>query len=274
LVGGLLLGASPARAHYHLDQPASENEQDTNGNPQKPANNNDMCPTGTPTGMVTQVRAGGQLHVRITETTIHPGHYRISFAANKSSFSLPTTTVSATNNCQATTIENPPTLPVLADGLWQHTAANFCNGTNTCETDVTIPASTAPGTYYLQVMEWMLNHAAGTNGSGTATAAYGCYYIHCATIQVVAPDAGISDSGVIVIDSGAGGDSGGGGGTDSGGGSTGGGDDGGTGGGRSNPTAPNTNDGCSVGASSGASLAVPGVAMIAGLAMLRRRRKR
>jgi MYXO-CTERM domain-containing protein len=283
LVGGLVLCAQPAQAHYHLDQPASENNQAVNGDPQKPANNTDMCPAGTATGMVTQVRAGGQLRVRITETIIHPGHYRVSFAAAKASFSLPVTTVSAGNNCNATTIQGTPVLPVLADGLWVHTAANFCNGTNTCETDLTIPANTAPGTYYLQVMEWMLNHAAGGTGMGTATAAYGCYYIHCATIQVVAPDAGVSDSGVVVVDSGGGGtDSGGGGTTDSGGGGgdgggTGGGDGGGTGTGGGNfrnPTPPNTSDGCSVTSGAEASLVVPGIAAIAGLSMLRRRRKR
>jgi MYXO-CTERM domain-containing protein len=277
LGSSLMLASSPARAHFRLDQPASDVMQAANGDPQKPANNNDPCPAGTATGMVTQVRAGGLVRVRITETVAHGGHYRVSFAANRASFQFPAT-VATNDQCVSTTIAANPQLPVLADGLFVHNqtqanAQNFCNGTATCETDVTIPASTTPGSYTLQVIEWMLPH-----GSGANNGIYGCFYTHCANLQVVASDAGISDSGVVVVDSGAGGDSGGA--NDSGAStpdanaaSDSGGSGGNTGGNRVNPTLADTGgDGCSVGASQGASLAVPGIAAIAALAMMRRRR--
>lgn len=272
-----LLASVPAQAHFHLDQPAASNVQATNGDPQKPANMTDMCPAGTATGMITQVRAGQQVTVKITETVAHAGHYRVSFAADKSMFSLPNTTVTA-NNCDATTIQQNPQLPILADGLFVHTQAqadakNFCNGTATCQTNVTIPAGATPGMYVMQVMEWMLNH-----GSAANNGAYGCYYLHCATIQVVDADAGIPDGGVVVIDSGTGDDSGTSPTTDGGGTSGGTSDDAGggtgSGGNKSNPKLADTGgDGCSISSANAPSLALPMIGAIAVLGMLRRRKR-
>jgi MYXO-CTERM domain-containing protein len=271
LAGGILLAAGPARAHFALNQPLDalqggglSTDAGGNGNPTGGDQKTEPCGTGTASGLVTQVRAGATQHVRVTETIAHGGHYRIAFSANRNDFVDPV----VTGTCASAAIQGTPVAPVLADGLFVHTQAQAANGT-VYETDVTIPATAAPGMYTLQVLEFMTPHAAP------------CFYYHCATIQVVAPDAGINDSGVVVTDGGGGGggDSGGGGGGDSGGGgNTGGGDSGGggnTGGGgnRSNPSAPNTSDGCSVSSGTGASLAVPAIGAIAALAMLRRRRK-
>jgi hypothetical protein len=208
LVAGVLY-ATPSNAHFHLDKPDDLVVQATNGDPQKPANATDKCPAGTASNKVTQAKAGAKLTVQITETVPHGGHYRVSFAANEAALpNFPATTV-ANNQCPATTtISNPPVFPILADGLFPHTQAqadakNFCNGTATCSTDVTIPANTAPGNYVLQVIEWMTPH-----GSAANNGAYGCFYAHCATVQIVDADASIPDGGVVVVDGGSSGSSG------------------------------------------------------------------
>jgi hypothetical protein len=269
-----LLAAAPAKAHYHLDQPPSMYTQDTQGNPQKPANMTDMCPAGTASGMVTQVRAGGLVHVKITETVPHGGHYRVSFAQSAANLSFPNTTVT-NNQCISTTIQQTPTLPVLADGLWAHTQAqadakNFCNGTATCETDVTIPANTAPGMYVMQVIEWMTPH-----GSAANNGAYGCFYAHCSTIQVVDADAGLPDGGVVIVDSGTPTNDSGAPTSDGGGGGNGSDTDGGgtTGGNKNNPKLADTGDGCSISSANASSLALPMIGAIAVLGIVRRRKR-
>jgi hypothetical protein len=190
--GSLLLVPTTAEAHFRLDAPASSVVQDEYGSPQKPTSLTDGCPAGTASGKTSVVRAGGTVKVKITETVPHGGHYRVSFAANEAAFSFPAT-VAESNQCVSTTIANPAVLPVLADGLFVHdqtaaNARNFCNGTATCETDVTIPAGTTPGKYLLQVIEWMVPHGSAAN-NGT----YGCFYAHCANLEVVAADASVPE---------------------------------------------------------------------------------
>jgi hypothetical protein len=190
--GGLLLVPAAAKAHFRLEAPASNVVQDSLGSPQKPTSATDGCPSGTASGKTSVVRAGGKVTVKITETVPHGGHYRVALGANEAAFSFPAS-VAENDRCVSTTIANPVALPVLADGLFVHNqtaanARNFCNGTATCETEVTIPATTTPGTYLLQVIEWMLPHASAAN-NGT----YGCFYTHCASLEVVAPDASVPD---------------------------------------------------------------------------------
>jgi len=183
LILAVLLAAPAAWAHFFLEAPASATNQSALGDPQKPATLADGCPAGTASGQVTQVTAGQMLTVRIRETVAHGGHYRVAFAQQESAFTYPNTVVT-NNQCQSTTIMNPAALPVLADGLFVHsqaqaTAANFCNGTATCSTQVQIP-NVAPGMYILQVIEWMLPHSSAANNG-----AQGCFYAHCATLQVM-----------------------------------------------------------------------------------------
>lgn len=198
----LVLLASRAEAHFRLDEPPSSNQQATNGDPQKPASSSDGCPAGTATGLVTQVRAGGQVRVKITETVPHGGHYRVSFGPNEAAFKFPSS-VATNNQCQSTTIEQTPALPTLADGLFVHdqtmaSAGNVCNGTKSCETMVTIPATAAPGNYLLQVIQWMVPHASAANNG-----IHGCFYAHCANVQVVEPNVAIADGGVVFTDAGS-----------------------------------------------------------------------
>ena len=72
------LVASPARAHFILQAPASWAEQGPLGDPQKsgPCGQDDPGATAVPTGMVTSYAPGDTVTVTIGETVTHPGHYR------------------------------------------------------------------------------------------------------------------------------------------------------------------------------------------------------
>ena len=54
------------------------------------------------------------LKVSWRETVYHPGHYRISLSANTADFVDPVVTGA---NCGSAAIQNPPVMPVLADGV-------------------------------------------------------------------------------------------------------------------------------------------------------------
>jgi hypothetical protein len=265
LIAPLMLLAAPARAHFHLDAPPQATEQADLGDPQKPASADDACPSGTATGAVTQVRVGDSIHVKITETVPHGGHYRVAFAADKSAFAFPETTVTS-NSCMSTTVSDPPVSPVLADGLFEHdqnmaNAGKVCNGTTSCETDVTVP-NVPPGNYVLQVIEWMTPH-----GSAANNGAWGCFYAHCANVRVLESDATIPDGGGVVFeDAGTSGSNGSSSSSSSGDGSS--------------SAAPKGSrlhdsdasaDGCNVSAN-GASLGAPLIVALAALRGLRRRR--
>lgn len=261
LVPSLVLVAAPARAHFHLVEPAPAVVESDQGNPQKPSSLTDACPSGTPSGVVTKVHAGDKLHVKVTETVGHGGHYRVAFAQDKSAFSFPDTVVT-NDQCMSASIESPPTAPVLADGLFQHdqnqaNAQNVCNGTPTCDTDVTVP-SVDPGTYVLQVIEFMTPH-----GSAANNGAWGCYYAHCATIEVVPADA---DAGVITTDAGAPPPS-----TSSSSGSS---APSTSSGSAATPPASSSDDGCAMTSANGASAWLPLVGVAVALRTLRRRAPR
>ena len=70
-------------------------------------------------------------------------------------------------------IQNPPQIPVLADGLWVHTE----KPTTPWETDVQLPNISCPRCT-LQIAEFMAEHAVNNPGMFT--------YHHCATLQITA----------------------------------------------------------------------------------------
>jgi hypothetical protein len=169
-----------AEGHFRLIEPKSWVVENELGNPQKPG------PCGgtegdagvSPTGAITRVQGGQKLHIRLLEVIFHPGHYRIALAVN-SRAELPKDPVVVTRETNkgpqsvSAKIDNPPTVPVLADGLWQHTsksAAPF-------ETDVQLPNINCP-TCTLQIVEFMAEH--GYNKEG------GYSYHHCAVLNITA----------------------------------------------------------------------------------------
>lgn len=166
----LVLTATSAFAHIHLDSPASFQVTDALGNPQKTA----PCGgPGTPSNVVTTVEAGSTLTVSWTDTIFHPGHYRISIAPSQADFVTPTPVIT-NNNCESAPIESTPALPTVADGVYPHTT-----GTSgmTRSYDITVPMMSCD-TCTLQLVQFMASHAPP------------CFYYQCATLRIVLPDAG------------------------------------------------------------------------------------
>lgn len=240
----LLAGAlcpSLAQAHFILNEPASSSAQNGLGDPQKaPPCGLDTATPGTPTGKVTTYRAGQSITLSITETIYHPGHYRVAIAQNPAGLPAEPPVTKGTTDCGSAPINANPTLPVLADGVFLH---NKSFGTTPQTMQIQLPAGFTCSNCTLQVIEFMSEH--GLNNPG------GCYYHHCATVNIVAdtdggvtsPDAGTADMSTPPSDLAAG-----------------------------NPPTGQSG-GCSLGAS-GAQGAAPATALfvLLGLTLLRRRR--
>ena len=167
-----------ATAHFHLDAPPVAYVQDTQGDPQK------LGPCGgstTATTEVTNLQPGSMLPLTITETITHAGWYRVSIAQNEAALpAMPTL-----QNCNAATINQTPTMPLIADGLFEHTAAF----TAAQSKQVQLPSGFECTNCVLQVVEVM-----------TQSTAPACYYYHCARVNISAdapatPDAGVTNPG-------------------------------------------------------------------------------
>jgi len=184
LVGSIALVALATQggAHFRLIEPASWLEESQIGDPQKmaPCGGTSADP-GKPSGAVTNVQGGNKLHLKLRETVFHPGFYRVALAIN-SRDELPPDPVVKTEptangpRSVSAAIQFPPAPPVLADGLFPHTA----RFDKEVETDVEIPnINCAKCT--LQIVEFMAAH--GLNKDGDYS------YHHCAILQIRAnPD--------------------------------------------------------------------------------------
>jgi hypothetical protein len=186
LVGcAALLAAMPAviSAHFKLLEPASWLIEDARGDPQKAGpcggTNADW---GKPSWIVTKATGGQKLHITLQETIYHPGHYRVALAVN-SPTELPrdpeAVTVDDPNNGRQSVsakIQDPPQIPVLADGLWAHTAKVDAP----LETDVLLPNINCRKCT-LQIVQFMAEHGANNPGNYT--------YHHCADLQITADPA-------------------------------------------------------------------------------------
>lgn len=196
-------------AHFQLVAPASWLVENNLGDPQKlapcgslpPAPANAPAPPagrgGAPatppppvpvSGEVTKVVGGSKLHLKVIETIYHPGHYRVALAV-KSRTELPPdpytferTTERGPQSVWAT-IQSPPQIPVIADGLFQHytrppaPAAGGRPDPVTYEADIQLPNLTCTKCT-LQVIQFMAEH--GYNQPG------GYSYHHCADLQITA----------------------------------------------------------------------------------------
>jgi hypothetical protein len=179
-------GPRDTSAHFRLLEPASWLMENARGDPQKAGpcggSNTDW---GKPSYLVTKVVGGQKLHLKVQETIYHPGHYRVALAVN-SPTELPLDPEATTRDTDkgplsvSAAIQNPPQAPVLADGLWAHTAkvdAPF-------ETDVQLPNINCKKCT-LQVVQFMAEH--GINNPGNFT------YHHCAELQITADAAKPAD---------------------------------------------------------------------------------
>jgi hypothetical protein len=167
-------------AHFKLVEPASWLIEDDRGDPQKAGpcggTNTDY---GKPSYAVTQAVGGSRLHIKVVETIYHPGHYRVALAVN-SPAELPVdpkaTTMDSDRGPRSVSaeIQNPVQMPVLADGLFAHTA----KVDGPLETDVTLP-NISCRRCTLQIIQFMAEH--GVNNPGMFS------YHHCAAVQIT-PD--------------------------------------------------------------------------------------
>ena len=177
----MLASAWPAtlNGHFKLMEPTSWLVEDERGDPQKtgPCGGTNTN-WGKPTDVIGKAIGGQKLHVKVLETIYHPGHYRVALAVN-SRTELPldpeATTVTTEKGPRSVSakIQDPPQMPVLADGLWVHTAkpeAAF-------ETDVVLPNITCRKCT-LQIVQFMAEHGANNPGNYT--------YHHCADLQITA----------------------------------------------------------------------------------------
>jgi hypothetical protein len=180
IASGITLGIAPfAVAHFKLLEPQSWITENNLGDPQKlgPCGGT-SANAGTPSNIVNKAQGGSKLHIKIQETVFHPGHYRIALAVN-SRDELPKDPDVVTRDSDkgpwsvSAAIARPVQPPVLADGLFVHTART----SDPFETDVDLPnINCAKCT--LQIVQFMAEH--GYNKDG------GYYYHHCADLQITA----------------------------------------------------------------------------------------
>jgi hypothetical protein len=161
-------------AHIKLDSPPSWQVTDAAGNPQKVG----PCGgRGTPSDAGITVTAGSPLTVQWHETLYHPGHFRLSIAADQADLVTPTPVVT-NNDCTSAPIEASPVLPTIADGLF---AGHLSTDTVHSRT-ITVPMMSCERCT-LQLMQFMSSHAPP------------CFYFQCANLRIVMPDAGPPDAG-------------------------------------------------------------------------------
>ena len=181
-VGLTMAVQTAAYAHFKLLEPASWLVESDRGDPQKAGpcggSNTDW---GKPSYVVTKATGGQKLHIKVQETIYHPGHYRVALAVN-SPTELPldpeTTTKDSERGPQSVSaaIQNPPKMPVLADGLFVH-STRPTGPPNVFETDVTLPNINCKKCT-LQIVQFMAEHAFNNPG--------GYSYHHCAEVQITA----------------------------------------------------------------------------------------
>src|SRR2546430_1054317 len=83
LAGFMLLVSSAAQAHFDLTMPPAADTATDGGKGAPP------CGPATASGVVTAVQGGHTLPIVLTETVMHPGHYRVALSVNSRS-ELPT----------------------------------------------------------------------------------------------------------------------------------------------------------------------------------------
>ena len=178
-------------AHFRLLEPASWLIEGDRGDPQKAGpcggTNADW---GKPSDIIGKAVGGQKLHIKVQETVYHPGHYRVALAVN-SRTELPLDPVATTRDSDkgpisvSAVIQNPPQIPVIADGLWVH-STRPTGAMDPFEADVQLPNISCKKCT-LQVVQFMAEH--GVNNPGGFT------YHHCADLQITADPSKPFDKG-------------------------------------------------------------------------------
>src|SRR2546427_13290883 len=124
MVAGLAIAAQSTSAHFRLLEPASWLIESDRGDPQKSGPcggaNTDW---GKPSYFISKAVGGQKLHIKVQETVYHPGHYRVALAVNSPTELPPDPQVTTRDSERgpwsvSAVIQNPPQIPVVADGLF------------------------------------------------------------------------------------------------------------------------------------------------------------
>src|SRR5882757_3877200 len=154
--------------HFKLMEPASWIIETDRGDPQKTGpcggSNTDW---GKPSNAISKAVGGQKLHLKLQETIYHPGHYRVALAVNSHN-ELPLDPETVTRDGErgpvsvSAAIQNPPQIPVIADGLFVH-ATKPAGTMDPFEADVQLPNISCKKCT-LQVVQFMAEH--GFNNPG------------------------------------------------------------------------------------------------------------
>lgn len=167
-------------AHFKLLEPASWLIEDERGDPQwaGPCGGTNTN-WGTPSYTVTKAIGGTTLHIKVQETAYHPGFYRVALAVN-SPLELPLDPKAETRDSDrgpisvSGAVQNPPRIPVLADGIFVH-RTRPTGPMPPWETEVKLPNISCQRCM-LQVVQFMEEHSFNNPGGYT--------YHHCAALQI------------------------------------------------------------------------------------------
>jgi hypothetical protein len=182
-------------AHFRLVEPAPWINTDQRGDPQKvgpcggdPRGQNEKILSNA----ITKVTGGSKLHIKIQETIFHSGHYRVALAVNSRNElpADPAATEKYTDRGVYSvwgTIQSPPQIPVLADGLFPHYPEEGQPASQILKTpmapweaDIQLPNINCPKCT-LQVIQFMADHVYNQPG--------GYAYHHCADLAITADPA-------------------------------------------------------------------------------------
>jgi len=182
ILGGFGLLIRNAEAHFTLVLPPSWLTTEDGGKGPPP------CGEGVPSNVVTSVQGGHPLTIRLVEFVLHPGHYRVALSVNSRAELPPDPDVIAAENglSLSAAIQDPPRIPILADGLFVHSTAP---DNAVWQTDILLPNINCTRCT-LQVIEFMADHGPNIGG--------GYFYHHCADLQIAAdPNIGPPDTSWI-----------------------------------------------------------------------------
>jgi len=182
MVAGLAIAAQSTSAHFRLLEPASWLIESDRGDPQKSGpcggSNTDW---GKTSYFISKAVGGQKLHIKVQETVYHPGHYRVALAMNSPTELPPDPQVTTRDSERgpwsvSAVIQNPPQIPVLADGLFVH-STRPTGPMEPFETDVQLPNINCKKCT-LQIVQFMAEHAFNNPGGYT--------YHHCANLEITA----------------------------------------------------------------------------------------
>jgi hypothetical protein len=191
VIAVLAIAAQTTSAHFKLVEPTSWLIENDRGDPQKSGpcggSNTDW---GKPSYVISKVTGGQKIHIKVQETVYHPGHYRVALAVNSPN-ELPADPTVATKDSErgpmsvSATIQDPPQIPILADGLFVH-STRPTGQMEPFEADVLLPNINCKKCT-LQVVQFMAEHAFNNPGGYT--------YHHCANLQITADSSKPLDKG-------------------------------------------------------------------------------